>query len=97
MFRSSKKLICNQITDKMKPPNRGIDTSAIAIFGILPPNRESYEDLCGPPTKCIDCQISTATNCKDTIATLYDLVGNLEIKHAENRSFSFFPNRKIGK
>ncbi len=81
----------------MKPPNRGVDTNAIAIFGTLPPNRESFEDICGPPVKCKDCQISTASNCKDTIATLHDLFGTLEIKQAENRSFSFFPTRKFGK
>lgn len=86
-----------RVTDKIKPPNRGGDSNAIAIFGTLPPNRQSYEDLCGPPTICDNCTIPRDSKCKETVATLYDLVANLEIKHAENRSYTFFPNRKTGK
>lgn len=81
----------------MKPPNRAVDSNAIAVFGTLPPSRQSYEDICGPPTKCVDCPSPRDFKCKETIANLYDLVANLEIKNAENRSFALFDKRKVGK
>lgn len=83
--------------DKIRPPNRGGDLNTIAVFGSLPPNRESFEDLCGPPTTCPDCPEPKDFKCKETLLTLYDLVGNLEIKQAENRSYALLPNRTFGK
>lgn len=82
--------------DKLRPTHRGGDSNAVAIFGAFPPNRESYEDLCGPPTTCPDCPESREYKCKETLLTLYDLVGNLEIKQAENRSYAHLPNRTFG-
>ncbi|KAJ6637052.1 Olfactomedin-like protein 2B [Pseudolycoriella hygida] len=78
------------VIDKRKPPNRKFDS--IAFYGTERPKLESYEELCGPPPKCIDCKVDRASNCMDTIA---DLVGNLEIKHTENRSFPLFFPRKL--
>lgn len=83
-------------SDKLRPTHRSGDSNAVAIFGSFPPNRESYEDLCGPPTTCPDCPESKEFKCKETLLTLYDLVGNLEIKQAENRSYAHLPNRTFG-
>lgn len=81
-------------TDKSKPPNRGSDV--VAVFGALPPKRESFEDICGPPTTCPDCPDPREFKCKDTLVTLYDLVGHLEIKPTENVKYPGLPNRTFG-
>lgn len=81
--------------DKSKPPNRG-SSEAIAIFGPIPPKRESFEDVCGPPQTCPDCQDPRDLKCKDTLVTLYDLVGHLEIKPTEDINYPGLPNRTSG-
>lgn len=85
----------NNFSDKSKPPNRGSDI--IAVYGALPPKRESFEDICGPPTTCPDCPDPREFKCKDTLVTLYDLVGHLEIKPTENVNYPGLPNRTFGK
>lgn len=31
------------------------DVSNPIVFGARPPDKESYEDICGPPQTCPDC------------------------------------------
>ncbi|XP_058836869.1 uncharacterized protein LOC131693231 [Topomyia yanbarensis] len=64
-------------------------------YGKPPPKVESYEDICGPPTTCPECPDPRDFKCKDTIVSLYDLVGNLEIKQTGNLSYPGLPNRTI--
>lgn len=81
----------------MKPPDRGVDLNAIAIFGDPPPIRESYDDLCPKKPDCAICPSPKDFKCKDTIASIYDLVANFEMKPVENRSFELFKKRELGK
>ncbi|XP_029726008.1 uncharacterized protein LOC109409677 [Aedes albopictus] len=62
-------------------------------YGRPPPKVESYEDICGPPTTCPECPDPRDIKCKDAIVSLYDLVGNLEIKQTGNVSYPGLPNR----
>lgn len=35
---------------------RGLpDSSNPVVFGVKPPEKESYEDICGPPQTCPEC------------------------------------------
>lgn len=82
-------------TDRFKHPQppRHDYNKPIATYGTLPPRKESYEDICGPPATCPDCP---DFKCKDSLVTLYDLVGNLEIKPTEN-NYPGLPTRVTGK
>uniref|UniRef100_A0A8D8NCV2 Collagen alpha-2(IV) chain n=1 Tax=Culex pipiens TaxID=7175 RepID=A0A8D8NCV2_CULPI len=62
-------------------------------YGKQPPKVESYEEICGPPTSCPECPDPRDFKCKDNIVSLYDLVGNLEIKQTGNVSYPGLPNR----
>nr|XP_040223621.2 uncharacterized protein LOC120949998 isoform X1 [Anopheles coluzzii]XP_040223622.2 uncharacterized protein LOC120949998 isoform X1 [Anopheles coluzzii] len=73
----------------IRPPG----STDINVYGTKPPEKESYEDICGPPTTCPECPDPRDFKCKDTIVSLYDLVGNLEIKPIGNVSFTGLPNR----
>ncbi|KFB48539.1 AGAP005849-PA-like protein [Anopheles sinensis] len=73
----------------IRPPGSS-DTN---VYGTKPPEKESYEDICGPPTTCPECPDPRDLKCKDNIVSLYDLVGNLEIKPIGNVSFTGLPNR----
>ena len=81
------------LIDKSKPPNRGV-SEGIAVFGALPPKKESLEDIC-PPIMCADCP-DPREKCKNTIVSLYDLVGHLEIKPTEDINYPGLPARKLG-
>lgn len=87
---------CIIILDKRKPPNVGYSND-IAVFGSLPPKRESFEDICGPPTVCPDCPDPRDFKCKDMSITLYDLLSHLEIKPTDNFNYPGLPNRTFGK
>ncbi|CAO1433024.1 unnamed protein product [Diamesa serratosioi] len=65
------------------------------VFGARPPDKESYEDICGPPQTCPDCADPRDLKCKETIVPLYDLVGNLEIRLTGNKSYYGLPNRTL--
>lgn len=82
--------------DRKKPPNVGF-AGEMAIYGSLPPKRESFEDICGPPSICPDCPDPRDFKCKDISVTLYDLLSNLEIKPTENINYPGLPNRTFGK
>ncbi|XP_049541678.1 uncharacterized protein LOC125954974 [Anopheles darlingi] len=73
----------------IRPPG----STDISVYGTKPPEKESYEDICGPPTTCPECPDPRDFKCKDTIVSLYDLVGNLEIKPIGNISYTGLPNR----
>lgn len=66
------------------------------MFGSLPPKRESFEDICGPPTVCPDCPDPRDFKCKDMSITLYDLLSHLEIKPTDNYNYPGLPNRTFG-
>ncbi|CAO1428660.1 unnamed protein product [Diamesa hyperborea] len=72
------------------------DASNPIVFGARPPDKESYEDICGPPQTCPDCPDPRDFKCKDTMVSLYDLVGgNLEIRLTGNKSYYGLPNRTL--
>ncbi|XP_058066381.1 uncharacterized protein LOC131216002 [Anopheles bellator] len=73
----------------IRPPG----STDISVYGTKPPEKESYEDICGPPTTCPECPDPRDFKCKDTIVSLYDLVGNLEIKPIGNVSYTGLSNR----
>lgn len=81
--------------DRAKPPNRGYADVPV-VFGPEAPQSESYEDICGPPTTCPDCQDVKDAKCRDSLP-LYDLVGHLEIKPTDPFfQYPGLPNRTFG-
>uniref|UniRef100_A0A1B0CMG6 Uncharacterized protein n=1 Tax=Lutzomyia longipalpis TaxID=7200 RepID=A0A1B0CMG6_LUTLO len=70
----------------------------VAVFGTMPPKKESLDDLCPPPPPpCPDCPDPKDFKCKDTIVSLFDLIGgHLSITATGNRSYPGLPNRTMG-
>ncbi|XP_059613225.1 uncharacterized protein LOC132259559 [Phlebotomus argentipes] len=69
----------------------------VAVFGTMPPKKESLDDLCPPPPPpCPDCPDPKDFKCKDTIVSLFDLIGgHLSIMPTGNRSYPGLPNRTM--
>lgn len=57
-MKISSQIEINEISLSERNPYimRGLpDSSNPVVFGARPPERESYEDICGPPQTCPEC------------------------------------------
>lgn len=82
---------------KVSPPPVS-SVGKIAVYGPMPPDKVSVEDICGPPIVCPECE--TEPKCRgESGVSLFDLIKTWEIRPYIEYKFndSSFPNRTTGK
>ncbi|XP_056636395.1 uncharacterized protein LOC130444995 isoform X1 [Diorhabda sublineata] len=63
------------------------------LFGMIPPEKVSLEDLCGPPIQCPECDFKEQ-KCISGGVSLVDLISHWEVHpYNEDITYSGFPNR----
>lgn len=83
-------MIVTEIDPRNPPPP--IHYEKDKVFGPLPPDKVSLEDLCGPPITCPDCE------CSSSGASLVDLFTRWEVKpFQENITYPGYGTRVKGK
>ncbi|XP_023027680.2 uncharacterized protein isoform X1 [Leptinotarsa decemlineata] len=86
----------NEIDPRMPlPPRITTERGKETIFGVLPPDKVSLEDLCGPPIQCPECDIREPIKCSTPSGvSLIDLLSRWEVRpFQDNITYSGFTNR----
>lgn len=64
------------------------------VYGVLPPDRKSLEDLCGPPVLCPECE----NKCSPGGVSLIDLISHWEVRQLDiNMTLIGLGKRTTGK
>ncbi|KAL3289098.1 hypothetical protein HHI36_003539 [Cryptolaemus montrouzieri] len=72
-----------------RPSAEGKET----VYGMLPPERVSLEDICGPQFECPDCG-KLEMKCNGSGVSLIDLITRWEIRPYGTTKYKGYPNRK---
>ncbi|CAH1169822.1 unnamed protein product [Phaedon cochleariae] len=88
----------NEIDPKIPQSSRiYVERGKETVFGVLPPDKVSLEDLCGPPIQCPECDKDPEPiKCPPTPSgvSLVDLISRWEVKpFNENVTYEGYPNR----
>lgn len=72
------------------------DQNKQQIYGILPPPKVSYEELC-PPIQCTECDTKEAIKCTVGGVSFIDLISRWEVRpFQENITYPGYPPRSKG-
>ncbi|KAK9877449.1 hypothetical protein WA026_018559 [Henosepilachna vigintioctopunctata] len=64
-----------------------------AVYGMLPPDRVSLEDICGPQFECSDCG-KMEMRCNGSGVSLIDLISRWEVRPYGKTKYKGYPDRK---